>query len=307
MHMATPAVNNVIPRRRPLPVPAIHALPEHLAEGSLKADYEDTKAVLQVPWMGVVAMAFAHYRGFFRVLWPALRPLFSSQPMIEACRGLRLRAEEAVLDLHPPPLGDRLAGLGYAPREIGQIGDTIEVFSHGNVPYAAWATITRLLLEGGEFGAKSTNGGRAPAFEGRHAPDISVPFVLIEPHHADAPTRTVYDDIMARLGLPFVNTDYRALARWPSYFALAWGDLRAQVQSEGYERMVDTLHRDFVETVQGLPNPGGLTGTALREAAAHAPPGEILHMVRLFQWLLPGLILNIAYFREQLRDGRGNL
>ena len=43
---------------------------------------------------------------------------------------------------------------------------------------------------------------------------------------ANPEVRAVYDDIMATLGLPFVNTDYRALARWPSYFALAWSDLK---------------------------------------------------------------------------------
>jgi hypothetical protein len=46
----------------------------------------------------------------------------------------------------------------------------------------------------------------------------------MEYHHADASTRLVFDDVKTALGLPFLNTDYRALARWPSYFALAWAD-----------------------------------------------------------------------------------
>ena len=49
-----------IPRLRPDPLPAIHPLPEYLAEGATKARYEDMKAALQVPWMGVVTMAYAH-------------------------------------------------------------------------------------------------------------------------------------------------------------------------------------------------------------------------------------------------------
>ena len=115
------------------------------------------------------------------------------------------------------------------------------------------------------------------------------PFLLMEAHHVDAPTRAVYDDIKERLGLPFVNTDYRALARWPSYFAEAWGDLQPHVQSRKYEASL------------GLPNPEGLTSAALRQAAeADASGDEVLNVVRLFQWLLPGLITNVAFFRQQL-------
>jgi hypothetical protein len=57
---------------------------------------------------------------------------------------------------------------------------TARRFSHGNFPYLLIATIARLLPEGGEM-----NGiGAAPAFEGRHAPQVQVPFVFMEAHHA---------------------------------------------------------------------------------------------------------------------------
>lgn len=287
-----------LPRLKPDPIPAVETVPEYMAEEELLRDYEDTKSVLQVPWMGVVAMAFAYRRSFYGCLWGTLRPLFASAPLVEASARLRADAEEAVLVLDPPPLATRLGDLGYAPREIAQISDMIEIFSHGNFPYAMMATLARLALEGHELSDET----EVSAFDGRHAPDVSVPFLLMEAHHADAPTREVYDDVKARLGLPFVNTDYRALSRWPSYFALAWGDLRDHVTTPAYEEIVTGVHDAFVETALTLPNPGGLTGHALREAAeTDAPLGQILDMVRLFQWLLPGLITNVAFFRAQLR------
>ena len=52
-------------------------------------------------------------------------------------------------------------------------------------------------------------------------PVIEVLFMLMELHHVDEPTRTVYEAIKSILQLPFVNSDYRAFARWPSYFAVA--------------------------------------------------------------------------------------
>ena len=54
-----------LPRLKPDPIPQPHPVPEFLAESEPKARYEDMKAVLGVPWMGVVTMSFAHYRAFY--------------------------------------------------------------------------------------------------------------------------------------------------------------------------------------------------------------------------------------------------
>ncbi len=289
-----------LPRQRPDPLPAIHPLPEYLAEGWIAERYQDMKAVFQVPWMGVVTMAYAHYPSFYDSFWEGLGPLFASRPFVAAFRDLRAHTEDAVAALAPPPMVPRLVELGYAPRELDGIRDTIEVFSHGNFPYLIVATIARLLLEGGELG----EGRAAPAFEGRHAPEASVPFVLMEAHHVEPPSRARYEDIKATLGLPFVNTDYRALARWPSYFHHAWVDLKTVVTGAEYEEIVQGVHDRAVEAVRNLPNPNELTSAALVGAAeADAPLQEVLAMCRLFQWLLPGLVVNVAYFRHQLRGG----
>ncbi len=288
-----------LPRLRPEPIPAIHPLPEYLAEGRVKARYEDMKAVFQVPWMGVVTMAYAHYPGFYDTLWTGLRPLCASRPFVEAFQDLRAFTEDAVKALNPPPIVERLTELGYAPREIDNIRAMNEVFSHGNFPYLLVASITRSLLEGGEMSAERA----APVFEGRHAPEAGVPFLLMEAHHADPPTRALYDDIKTVLGLPFVNTDYRALARWPSYFHRAWVDLKTVVTGPEYEAIVQGVHDRAIAVARNLPNPNGLTSAALQAAArADAPLEEVLAMCRLFQWLLPGLVVNVAYFRHQLRE-----
>ncbi len=289
-----------LPRLKPDPIPAIYPVPEYLAEGELREIYEDTKAILQTPWMGVIAMAYAHYPTFYGRLWQGLRETFASAALVEACTDLRRDVEARVAELSPPPICGRLESLGYGAREIAGIDDVIEVFSHGNFPYCLMATIGRLAMEGGEI----CQGDAAVPYTGRHAPDVSVPFLLMEAHHADEPTRIVYDDVKARLGLPFVNTDYRALARWPSYFALAWDDLAPVVATPAYESLVAGIHAKIVAAARALPNPHGLSGADLREAAAaDAPVAEVLEMTRLFQWLLPGLVTNVAYMRYQLRQG----
>lgn len=288
-------------RLKPNPIPAIHPLPEYLVQGQRLAWYTDMKQVFQVPWMGVVTMAFSHYPHFFQTLWDGTRDLSASQPYIAACKENRLFTEAQVMGLNPMLLQPKLAELGYAPREIKNIRQMIEVFSHGNQPYLIMATLARYMLEGGQMsGAVSPDA--APIFAGRHAPDLNVPFVLMEAHHADPDTRNSYDDIKTVLGLPFINTDYRALARWPSYWQAAWADMRPNLVASKTDQICEALHQRCVALVRdGLPNPGKLTSDALIKAAKQdAPLEEIIAMCRLFQWLLPGLVTNVAFLRAQL-------
>jgi hypothetical protein len=255
------------------------------------------KAVLQVPWMGVVTMAFAHYPRFFDALWQGLRPVCTSAPFADACRELRAFTEMGVTALDPAPRASWLAEAGFGDREIDNIRATVEVFSHGNFPYLLIASYARLLLAGQEVGSDAP----APPFEGRHAPEVDVPFVLMERHHADAPTQTVYDDVMATLGLPFVNTDYRALARWPRYFAQAWDDLKPIVTRPQHAALAGAVYAGAVGAVRRLPNPAGLKADAVRAAADEdASIEEISQVVQLFHTLLPGLVVNVAFFRAQL-------
>lgn len=287
-----------LPRLKPDPIAQPHPVPEFLAEGELKARYEDMKAVLGVPWMGVVTMSFAHYRTFYDAFWQGVRPVCASRDFTDACHRLRHLVEERVSVLGPPPVRQRLARIGYAERELQDIDECIEIFSDGNFPYILLATLARLLLEGGELQPAHDVAAQAELASPRAAGKL----VLMEYHHADASTRLVFDDVKEVLGLPFLNTDYRALARWPSYFALAWADLRPRLQRSEYETLVAEIHEAAVSAVRSLPNYGDLRGEALRLAArSGASESEVLSVVRLFQWLLPGLALNVAFFRAQLR------
>ena len=287
----------ILPRLKPDPIPPIDPVPEYLVTGRRAELYAETKATLQVPWMGVITMALSSYETYYETLWRAVGPMMETGEAVAACARLRVEIEAEVAALLPPPMGDRLAALGYAPREVQGIREAVEVFSHGNFPYTLIVTLSRLALEADRFPAPAPG----TLFTGRHAPDVDVPFVLMEDHHADAPLRAIYADIRDRLGLPFVNTDYRALGRWPSCFAEMWGALAPHVQTPEYEAMVARLHHRFVEEAMALPNPFGATVKDLRDAATSAPPGEILEVTRLFQWLLPGLCTNVAFFRAQLQ------
>lgn len=285
-----------LPRLKPNPIPKVAPVPEHLADPALKAVYEDTKAALQVPWMGVVTMSFARYTHFYAALWNGFRDLSSSKEFVTACHDLRQDAEAA--SLGASSILPRLSELGYTEPELDQIRTQIEIFSHGNMPYLLMATAARILLEGNEIGT-SRNISKSEA--SLHGPAAGGKLILMEPHHAERQLRDLYEDLKATIGLPFLNTDYRALARWPSYFDVAWRGLKPHVGTQAYDDAVTRVHKKATDLVMALPNPANLTSASL-VAAAERDGGlaEVLSVVRLFQWLLPGLVVNVAFMREQM-------
>ncbi|MEY8840729.1 hypothetical protein AB9K41_17035, partial [Cribrihabitans sp. XS_ASV171] len=121
-----------------------------------------------------------------------------------SCRSLRDAAEIQAKRLGPPDILPRLEGMGYGNREIDEIRTCNAIFSDGNMPYLLMATLARLLLEGHAWQGQGSLEPRKSPIEGRAKP------VLLEAHHADPTMASTYEDIRETLGLPFVNTDYRA-------------------------------------------------------------------------------------------------
>lgn len=289
-----------LPRLKPEPIPALHPVPEVLADGRLNEIYEETKAAFGVPWMGVVAMAFAHYPSFYGELWAHLGPVAKSEAFADACRQLRCRAEAAVRALDPADITPELQDAGYHDPDLRAIDQVVEVFSEGNMPYLLMATIARAGLEGAFIAAP---GEITPADAPPTSPiwPAGQPLTLIEEHHQTAEGKALYGRIRSTLGLPFVNTDYRALARWPGYFDLAWTRLEPKVPDQRYADIVRSVHDHAMALIGSLPGLGGLNTDRLRTAAARdASTDEVLQVVRLFQWLLPGLVTNVAFFRAEL-------
>lgn len=286
----------MLPRHKPSPIPSIHPVPEYQATGPLSDLYAATKKGLNVPWMGVVAMAFAHYPNFYARLWQALAPIAGTTAFAAACQNLRTKAEAEAARFDPPNILQRLERLGYGETEVAAILACNETFSAGNMPYVLMATLARQVLEGHDWS------GEGPDLEDatRLTPHPPRP-VLMEAHHGTAEIQALYADIRTVLGLPFVNTDYRAFSRWPSYFLTAWEDFRHLPANPDYEASVTGVHDEAIALLAALPNVTKLQPADLIAAAeADASAEELLQVVRLFQWLLPGLAFNVAYFRAQL-------
>lgn len=294
---------NRFARLKPDPIPAVSPVYEYLAEGRTREIYAEIKAQLEVPWVGVLMLAYAQYPMFFIELWRGLKPITESKTFVDGAIELREFTETAALELGGEDLRPALRSIGYAERELGEVRNIIEIFSLGNFPYVLISTIARMMIED-----MPLNGSHGDFAKDRFRPsaDLDAPFIMVEEHHASPYLQSVYARIKAANRLPFINSDYRALARWPSYFSAAWDALEPEIGTPKHEALCVAVHEKAVEIVDRLPNPANLNPETVRGAAeTDSDLLEVRDVCRLFQNLLPGLTLNVAVFKAQLADTQG--
>ena len=138
-------MNYSFPRKKTSSVPKIIVTPKYLAKGSLKKSYINTRIAFNVPWMGVVAMAFAKYPFFYNYLWQYMYPLTKSIEFDELCKKLVIISKKKALELKPKSLRKNLKKIGYNNYEIKKIDEVNQIFTTGNMPYLIMATIARIF------------------------------------------------------------------------------------------------------------------------------------------------------------------
>lgn len=292
--------------KRPAGDVRVRPVPEHRADEELGIIYRDLKATLGVPWVGVVTQAFAHYRPFFIDAWRQFRPTAASPFFASASEELRRLSSEATSSAFAiPAQRAALEGAGYSGREVAQIADTLDLFDHGNPKYLVLATVIRAsLVEGRRLGPRQGGAVAPAAVRPSVSAEGAVP-VMLEEHHTFGDLRLLYEDIKATLQLPFVNSDYKAMARWPSYLRLAWDSLKPRLGEPAYADARLRLHARAVELLDDLPFPFALDRDAAVALGVPAADVEMLaRTAELFQWLLSGLMLNVSYFRLSLTEQR---
>ena len=165
------------------------------------------------------------------------------------------------------------------------------------MPYIIIASIAKLLLEVNEICMKS-NYNKIKEW---HSPSKEKKLILLEQHHVDKETFKTFESIKTIIDLPFLNTYYRAFARWPTYFNHAWIGLKNKIQTTLYEKQVSLVHDFAIEKALSLSNPASLISAKFIMACKNTNQyEEIKEVVSLFQRVLPGLATNVSYLRAQL-------
>ncbi|MBL8323672.1 MAG: hypothetical protein JNJ89_01810 [Rubrivivax sp.] len=288
---------------RPALAPPLRPVPEWRAEGSLRDAYAALRAAMQVPWVGVINQALAHYEAFYLGAWRCLAPAVASRWFAERSAAIARAAVDGMAALQPDDLAARLVARGYGERELDAIRGTLDVLNHGNPQYFIYATAVRYALAGAALGRDDPVACASPRAGGAIAPHwTGGALVMVEEHHALGDLRVLYAEIKRGLDLPFVNSDYKALARWPNALAEAWAGLAPRLDTAAYRDLRERLQGLAVQAAHELPVACSLgADTARALGVCEAQLAELREVIALFQWLLSGLIVNVTWIRASLR------
>jgi len=283
---------------RPTGEVIIHLIPEHHADQALSEIYRELKVTFGVPWVGVITQAVAYYRPFFSEVWSRFSPSAKTHFFERVSDEMRLSSWEHMKESFI--IGsqvDHLRKIGYSEFELSQIGAVLDIFDYGNPKYLIFATaIKEGLLTGRLFGGSKKQVRdslpRSPVCQLDPIP------VMVEEHHAHGVLCDVYADIKRTLQLPFINSDYKAMARWPSYLEQAWAALKPCIDTPAYQAARLDIHQQALAAVNNLPIAYRMSkADALLVGLTDTEIDELIHVISLFQWLLSGLILNVTHFK----------
>jgi halocarboxylic acid dehydrogenase DehI len=279
-------------------LPRLQLVPEDTAPPDVAAIYEETRNLLGIPWTAAIFQGYAMYPPLLRLAWAELRPNVVTLEFHADARQLREQAAAGMQALYRPGYDrSQVERWGGDPHRIRAVGET---FNYGNPKLLICARAVSRSLEGRRNDALREETDLRPAEPPPGEERIRHRRIdMVDPVNPPAVVAPTFLDIKQTLGLPLVNSDYRALARWPEYLHHAWEDLKAAIQSPPYAQACDALALSADAAADRLEEPVTISPDILRREGVPATELEnLVRVARLFADLLPGLILNVEGFRQ---------
>ncbi len=273
---------------------------ESEAQGRIAEIYREIKEALGVPHVNVIFQAYAVYPEFLERFWAAAQPLLQTQEFFALADRI---GAEAYTRMHNyfaiPDLCREMETRGLSGEARHQLIGTVELFHYNNPPL--------LLLAAAQLQAFENRIGRdGKGTAAAEHPVFSEKPTLIEEPEAPPATRRIYDDIRRTFGLPMVNTDYRALARWPDFLEVYWPVLKTISQSPVYQECQQGVRESAWNLACELPVALDLSASKLMdEGMSDEQVSDVFRITELFVRALSGLVLNVAVAKIGLEGGTG--
>ncbi len=276
----------------------LKVVPEAEAQGRIAEIYREIKEALGVPHVNVIFQAYAVYPEFLERFWGAARPVLQTREFFQLADRI---GAEAYTRMHNyfgiPDLCAEMTRRGLSEDARQELTQTVELFHYNNPPLLLLAAAQLQAFESriGHDG-RGTASPEHPVF--REKP------VLIEEQEAPPSIRRIYDDIRRTFGLPLVNTDYRAFARWPDFLEAYWAVLKPVSQSPVYLECQQGVRESAWNLSRELPVPLELSASQLTdEGVSDERVSDVFRITELFVQALSGLVLNVAVAKIGLEGG----
>jgi len=266
------------------------------AQGRTREIYQELKQTLGVPHINLVYQLYGAYPKFLELHWQALKPAMDSAEFFAFAERIRGDAYTRVHNYFAVP--DLCAGLGeLSPHAREEVTEVVEVFHYIDA-LLLLALTTQLQAFDMPVGKP-----RAHTTAPSHPVFTDKPIVVNE-SSATAEQRKIFDDIRRTLSLGILNTEFRALARFPAFFIAYWAALKPIVQSPLYESMVLGIRESAWNLARELPVLVEVSSDQMREAGMDDK--EISEVIRLTEFLtrsLAAMVLHVALAKIGVEGG----
>lgn len=264
------------------------------APPEIKKLLEDIQETLGVPWPPANWRGYAAYPQVMQLFWERLRPAVAADSFLRDALELTELAYGEVAKWYRPSYH-----LELLDEDRHRIQWELDAFEYGNPQLLVQQTALDWALAGRTAGCETSPAPR------RHASFYRQPEIqMIDEQEASQEVKELYEDMKRALGLPFVNSDYQALAKWPAFLKPAWEDIRPWRLREEYLSVQQELVRLAERAAGRMCPPIQLEVNEIKEAAGSPAAFENLQQtVKVFSGLLPALIINDALFRVGAAGG----
>lgn len=263
--------------------------------------FRDIKNALRVPLVTLIFQAWAAQPRFLDITWRRLRPNVLTADFAASAARIEALVREGTAAW---PVGDhaaQLRGRAISEAEVARMREIVDLFAQVNPKLIVLACAVDGALAGLPIGGVGTKGPHREDERERPREFRGVRFSLVEERDAPPRVRAIYEDMRATLKLPFIETEYKAMASYPDWLEVWWRDCKPRVLEPRYQVLARELGLAGVDASKSLPLGLFLSDDLL---AAHeideAKRMELRRITATFVRLLPGLLINVEIARRGL-------
>lgn len=264
--------------------------------------FRNVKASLRMPVVNGIFQAYATSPRFLDVVWRRLRPSLLAVSFVERSRRLAALAESGIAGW---PISDHAALLharNLGEGDLRRMRDVADLFRQVNPKLLIVALAVDGALAGETVGGVGSPGPRHPGDSDDIGYDYrTLALPAVEEGEAPLRVRTIFEDLKAVTGAPFVAGDYRAMATSPDWLEVWWRDCKPAISDPRYAALCRAIMDEAMSAANELPYRLTLSQALLAgndvDAAERA---RIAAVNKVFCDMLPGLIVNTAIARKGL-------
>ena len=270
--------------------PQIQLIQLSQATPEIQTCLDDIQNTLGIPWTPANWRAYAMYPAVMQLFWERLKPAMQTEAFLEDAIAITEHVYRDINDWYQP---DYQVDVDQSARH--HIQRELNAFIFGNPQLLIQQVALSRTLAGEVVGQDGTAASRRPPNVYRHHKIQLVDEQAVQ--EISQEMQRVYQDIKQTLGVPIVNSDYQALARWSPFFLAAWEDIKPWRERPEYRLLIQDVVQRADEAANRLCPAVWVGEREIRDRLDNPDDFEhIQQMVLMFKDILPELIVHNALF-----------